>query len=1120
MANQTVSVNRNFDDAAIAPLLNGEDITINTAAILTINSDVRWSQQAAVIGNITIDAGTGGKVSVDGREVWWIPFDAGTGNVPALGVLGAADAVGGITGSGEFLGIFTALGVAPSAAASAMPVTGFLKLRRYTAAFADNEIITLAGGATVTVNSATGGQRGWLNIVGEETSTVTVPRVGRFESMGDWFDLGTTNGADDQTFQFYVADQCPALQIETGVGTGIYEWWVCAGTTRWAQANLRVATDERGKLFGCTIGGLITIATRVGNDCGFKPVSGCRVRVPNIHYSSSTSVNWALNLRNGTLATRWDFTTTSAGDIEFDKSSLNIFPSFNQAYAVTVTDCGILDQLLITESATEPMLTRVAVGMAAAINAIPISIASCFSGVTLDNCVSLKHQSEAGELGASITDCDNVTVISGRYMTFGDNVAATIARGAISTGALTLTRVTNSALDDVAVIGASIRLVSCINVSVNDPIFAHLLEGQTTTATLPVSAVDISGASADCVVNGYGGNFAGIANVHPYNALVAIAASFNNEVLNIATSAAPFDCGSANACAGVVAYGGNSSGNLVRRCYVQNARVGAITDTNSDARNVAWDVWGDGADTGFVINGLNAEVRGARGTNPVTGSTAVYGTVFYDTFVSATEGRLVLLANEPSALTGTKLQTTGGVAQYTSTGQVKLVNVNDEITWEMDYFWLGITALQNVAPTFSGTNSGNHVIEFQYDLHSGSGYNGVWLTANGANLSAVGAIDPVMGIKLKVRARCSIAAAGNAIINIRLTATTDATSYLTQQPTGVDAIYSITGLPVGTEVVLFDSTNTEIDRQVIAGTVYNYNYFWNNSIGDLTGVYALVWHQDKYPFKLTGITLGNANQSVPLSLSNDLIYNGTYTPKTLFDFPNMEHDLNTGVSSGSLVDVDIPQIYSEWKDEILLSNNAQYDFYYTIVGGNPTSGPNSIPKYVFQINGSKLSLELVNHSLVLSGGIIIPESGKPYVTPGVFTRDVQYELPVQAIGVNGASTIAPSEAQIKSWVRAELATEMARIDADISSRESEASAAIRAADASSDATALAALIADIPTDPLLDSDTRIDGIKNKTDQLAFTETGLLDANVNKMNNSEVIGTGTDGDPWRGVGVPP
>ena len=51
MANQAVSVNRNFDDAAISGLVNGDDFTINTNAKLTINSGVRgWIH---VVGETT-----------------------------------------------------------------------------------------------------------------------------------------------------------------------------------------------------------------------------------------------------------------------------------------------------------------------------------------------------------------------------------------------------------------------------------------------------------------------------------------------------------------------------------------------------------------------------------------------------------------------------------------------------------------------------------------------------------------------------------------------------------------------------------------------------------------------------------------------------------------------------------------------------------------------------------------------------------------------------------------------------------------------------------------------------------------------------------------------------------
>jgi hypothetical protein len=48
----------------------------------------------------------------------------------------------------------------------------------------------------------------------------------------------------------------------------------------------------------------------------------------------------------------------------------------------------------------------------------------------------------------------------------------------------------------------------------------------------------------------------------------------------------------------------------------------------------------------------------------------------------------------------------------------------------------------------------------------------------------------------------------------------------------------------------------------------------------------------------------------------------------------------------------------------------------------------------------------------------------------------------------------------------------------------------------------------------------ITAIKAKTDSLTFSQSGQVDANVQKMNDADVIGTGTTGDRWRGVGVAP
>lgn len=40
-------------------------------------------------------------------------------------------------------------------------------------------------------------------------------------------------------------------------------------------------------------------------------------------------------------------------------------------------------------------------------------------------------------------------------------------------------------------------------------------------------------------------------------------------------------------------------------------------------------------------------------------------------------------------------------------------------------------------------------------------------------------------------------------------------------------------------------------------------------------------------------------------------------------------------------------------------------------------------------------------------------------------------------------------------------------------------------------------------------------VKAKTDTLTFTVAGQVDANVQSMNNAEVLGNGTSGDKWRG-----
>ena len=197
---------------------------------------------------------------------------------------------------------------------------------------------------------------------------------------------------------------------------------------------------------------------------------------------------------------------------------------------------------------------------------------------------------------------------------------------------------------------------------------------------------------------------------------------------------------------------------------------------------------------------------------------SVYGTHFYDIFTSATLGRVVLVLNEPTAETTSQVTVTAGTPQFTSVPSLSMPAVGDQVVIEMDYFAKGHTALRNASATLTGTNTGNMTYEFQID--TGSGYNGSWLTLNGTNLSAQ-TISPSTGFKLKYRITCATANTGNVITHIRI----DTDSTLTAQ---TDNLYplatnglTLTGLKNPTEVRVFDAgTTTEIAGQesVTSGT--------------------------------------------------------------------------------------------------------------------------------------------------------------------------------------------------------------------------------------------------------------------------------------------------------------
>jgi len=226
MANQTITTAVNYDSTSIRSLLNGETITINGGS-LTIDADVRYNQQAAVFGNITVSSTLGGVVEINGTQVWEVPFSSSTGNVPTQSDLGSNTVTGDFSGAtGELTRVWATGSFNPAGEGEVMPSTGFIKLRNKTGNFISGETITLPNGSIVTASSE--GQRSWIHVVGASGSTMLTPRMSNVTIQGDWYEVGITDGTDNQTIQMPVRDEFPAIQIETEVGSGVYEWWANA----------------------------------------------------------------------------------------------------------------------------------------------------------------------------------------------------------------------------------------------------------------------------------------------------------------------------------------------------------------------------------------------------------------------------------------------------------------------------------------------------------------------------------------------------------------------------------------------------------------------------------------------------------------------------------------------------------------------------------------------------------------------------------------------------------------------------------------------------------------------------------------------------------------------------
>jgi hypothetical protein len=982
----------------------GEVYTLN-GAILTVRTDTRWhanspASMTGTLGSVTISSTLGGGYYIDGTKVRWLAYDNGSGNVPAVGT---SITQGGVTGT--LLGVWDTITSAPTAVGAAMPTNGFIKFREVTGG-------TFAAGALTGIgaNATAADVVGWIEVVHDWTSVITVPRLGKLQVRGDWFDLGTTSGSANQVVQLptngSATAYCEGLWIETAPSAGTYEFYPAIYAALFINTNF--GTDARNKYVMMGTDGTARIGHDGTNAVGYVPASGCKIRVPNVFLRGANPAARATTVLPSTSLTyRVRTDTSGSGVIDIQNALSDWYHNTTTAYSVTYKHFATFD--LFPSNNTTVTIEDGGNGCCRAMDYRSMYLTYCTG--TVKDWSAVASTVNTAKHGIQLDYCDTLTLQRVKSAIVG--AARHIWGYGRSFWILQSNAIT---IDDCYALNAEFAFTTCTNSTIDGLDYCETLIG-TTENTSGYCAITVANSSSDCTVRDLTLGLKGtIANQQPYDALFRISNTTNITIKEIGTRAAFLNCGDTNTPAYIINSGGGNTNLKVQRVYASPMRTAIGGSTTSDKGVIFENVYGDFADT-VSIGGSDSFVKNCGATNTTTGRASVYGTHFFDVFTSDTEGRLVLAMNENSTATSTYVTTVAGTPKFTSAGNITMQTLNDEVIIEQSYFTLGCTGLANSAPTVTGTNVGyssgatwgNH--DIYYQINTGTAWNGTWKDLTAENLSSE-TITPETGFKLKFRIVCSTAATNNLLTYIRV----DTTSTLAAQTNNLyplDTVaLSVTGLINGSKVAILESgTETALAVLTAADNEINYTISGDMIGQDIDIVYMAAGYNYE---KLAGITLGSSDMEIPVSQSVDYSYNGDLSATV--DFDGATHTITNQVGT---VAINVVGLYTSWVDWALTNSNLAYNPAFITIGGNEISGDDGtyVPTYAYLQDEWSISPDEADHTLAISGGVLLKADGSdPFNdTTGDYVVRINYKTPVEAISVSTTGGGGASAADVWAY---------------------------------------------------------------------------------------------------------
>lgn len=833
-----------------------------------------------VLGAVTISATLGGGVLLDARDVRWLAYDTGTGTVPAIG---QNLTQGGVTSS-YLLGVWASVNSAPTAVGAAMPASGFLKFREVDGAFAAGAITGIGAnalGADVT---------GWIEVVQRQAVANTVPRLGSYVTRGDWFYLDDTTGVANQVLQVPTngggaGTHVPAVWIETGVGTGVYEPYTSLLAAVMIPTNL--STDARSK-FVCSIGtGQVRIGHNGTNACGYVPPAGCRVRIPNVLGRQATSAGGDANnqVPHATPATRPDFTTTSAGFIDFEYFMNDWYHLFGSAYQVKVQHSATYDTHNSSNEAAPTTLNDFAVGAYTSALGIPLSLTTNLLGGTVTDCKFFRPDAASNGHACSLTTCAEYVFTRCH---FG---IVTYAR---STGrSINTSQCSNMQFLDCYQYNSQIIHNTSADIIHDEMDHCDRFVGNTNTTT-GLNVVSCVTTCTNIFVDNVTFGLKGTITPDYTNCYLALFTSSNSSNLtfrNAGTRTTPLRVAS-TVLAPIYIYqdAGVMNNVRVQRCYLEQTRTSTVVTINTSKNQTFESLHGTvGAQQ---ILSLNTLLKGSRATsNSVTGGASVYGSFAYDMFISNTAGRLWFAMNEPTADTTDYVTLTlaGAAGGFSSAGNAVMPTVGDELTMEFPYYILGHTGFSGLSQ-ITATNPQN--FDYYYQIDPGTG---VWSTEARLAACRVRASGGTAGTNTFVftATAAGLPQIGDYVwtdLGTQFTAGTTVTNVVgTTVTLSANILITLTGVPIFfIDPALVAETISPSDgfklrvriETMVAATTNAQTYlglFTTSTLADQTNnLYPL----DLSPITISGFTLGSRIQLYDVDNTTEL-YNGIPSSTTL-----------------------------------------------------------------------------------------------------------------------------------------------------------------------------------------------------------------------------------------------